>query len=66
MDVGVWLRGLGLGRYEVAFGENSIDADVLPKGGFFAWNAPRSPVPIKFVSADNFRVESHNSSRTQV
>ena len=29
MDVGVWLRSLGLGRYEVAFGENSIDADVL-------------------------------------
>jgi SAM (Sterile alpha motif) domain-containing protein len=30
MDVGVWLRSLGLGRYEVAFSENSIDADVLP------------------------------------
>ena len=30
MDVGVWLRSLGLGRYEVAFRDNSIDADVLP------------------------------------
>ena len=30
MDVGVWLRSLGLGRYEVAFSDNSIDADVLP------------------------------------
>jgi class 3 adenylate cyclase len=30
MDVGVWLRGLGLGRYEAAFGENAIEADVLP------------------------------------
>ena len=30
MDVGVWLRSLGLGRYEVAFSENSIEADVLP------------------------------------
>jgi class 3 adenylate cyclase/tetratricopeptide (TPR) repeat protein len=29
MDVGVWLRSLGLGRYEVAFSDNSIDADVL-------------------------------------
>ena len=27
MDVGVWLRSLGLGRYEVASGENSIDVD---------------------------------------
>ena len=31
MDVGVWLRSLGLGRYEVAFSDNSIDADVLPE-----------------------------------
>ena len=30
MDVRVWLRSLGLGRYEVAFSDNSIDADVLP------------------------------------
>ena len=30
MDIGVWLRSLGLGRYEVAFSDNSIDADVLP------------------------------------
>ena len=30
MDVGVWLRSLGLSRYEAAFNDNSIDADVLP------------------------------------
>ena len=30
MDVGDWLRNLGLGQYEVAFGENAIDAEVLP------------------------------------
>ena len=30
MDVGVWLRSLGLSRYEAAFSDNSIDADVLP------------------------------------
>ncbi len=30
MDVGVWLRSLGLGQYEAAFRDNSIAADVLP------------------------------------
>src|SRR5271166_2170936 len=31
MDVGDWLRGLGLGQYEAVFLENDIDADVLPE-----------------------------------
>ena len=31
MDVGGWLRGLGLGRYEEKFRENNIDAEVLPQ-----------------------------------
>src|SRR5258708_3291456 len=30
MEIGVWLRGLGLSRYEAAFRENSIGVDVLP------------------------------------
>src|ERR1700719_4685381 len=30
MDVVVWLRSLGLGKYEVAFRENDIDETVLP------------------------------------
>ena len=30
MDVGSWLRSLGLGQYEAAFSDNSIDAEVLP------------------------------------
>jgi class 3 adenylate cyclase/predicted ATPase len=30
MDVGGWLRRLGLGRYEAAFRENEIDETVLP------------------------------------
>ena len=30
MDVAIWLRSLGLSRYEAAFSDNSIDADVLP------------------------------------
>jgi class 3 adenylate cyclase/tetratricopeptide (TPR) repeat protein len=31
MDVGGWLRNLGLGKYERAFIENAIDTDVLPE-----------------------------------
>jgi hypothetical protein len=31
MDVGGWLRGLGLEQYEAAFRENKIDDRVLPK-----------------------------------
>jgi hypothetical protein len=30
MDIAAWLRGLGLERYETAFRENEIDAEVLP------------------------------------
>jgi len=30
MDVGGWLRGLGLGQYEAAFRDNDVDATVLP------------------------------------
>jgi class 3 adenylate cyclase/predicted ATPase len=30
MDLGVWLRSLGLERYEAAFRENEIDAAILP------------------------------------
>jgi hypothetical protein len=30
MDVAVWLRSLGLGKYEAAFRENEIDETVLP------------------------------------
>ena len=33
MDVAVWLRGLGLERYEQVFHENRIEADVLPRLG---------------------------------
>ena len=31
MDVGAWLRSLGLGQYEANFRDNKIDADVLPQ-----------------------------------
>ena len=30
MDVVVWLRSLGLGRYEATFRKNEIDETVLP------------------------------------
>ena len=31
MDVGGWLRGLGLDKYEEKFRDNNIDLDVLPQ-----------------------------------
>jgi hypothetical protein len=31
MDVGVWLRSLGLGQYEKRFRDNKIYADALPQ-----------------------------------
>ncbi len=31
MDVGSWLRSLGLGQYEANFRDNKIDADLLPR-----------------------------------
>ena len=31
MDVGAWLRNLGLGQYEGAFRDSEIEADVLPE-----------------------------------
>jgi hypothetical protein len=31
MDLGAWLRSLGLERYEVAFRENEISEKVLPR-----------------------------------
>src|ERR1700758_591210 len=31
MDIGGWLRGLGLERYEQAFRENEVDLRVLPE-----------------------------------
>src|SRR5918993_5924930 len=31
MDVGAWLHGLGLGRYEQAFRDNDVDADLLAR-----------------------------------
>jgi class 3 adenylate cyclase len=31
VDIGTWLRELGLERYEHAFRENEIDAEILPK-----------------------------------
>ena len=31
MNIGAWLQSLGLARYEPAFRENDIDAEVLPR-----------------------------------
>ena len=38
MDVVVWLRGLGLGRYEAAFRENEMDETrLMAKGAWQPW-----------------------------
>lgn len=31
MDVAIWLRRLGLERYEQAFRDNDVDSDLLPR-----------------------------------
>jgi len=31
LDIGTWLRGLGLEQYEAAFRDNDVDAEVLPE-----------------------------------
>jgi hypothetical protein len=31
MDIGAWLRELGLGQYEAAFRDNAVDGPILPK-----------------------------------
>jgi len=31
MDVGCWLRSLGLGQYEALFRASKINADILPE-----------------------------------
>jgi len=31
VNIGAWLRELGLGQYEQAFRENDVDAEVLPQ-----------------------------------
>src|SRR5215475_7818615 len=31
MDIGGWLRSVGIGQYEAAFRENAIDDTVLPR-----------------------------------
>jgi hypothetical protein len=30
VDVGEWLKSLGLEQYEAAFRENDVDAEILP------------------------------------
>ena len=49
MDIVVWLRSLGLGKYEAAFRENEIDETVLPEpdggGPEGAWRHQRWASP---------------------
>jgi hypothetical protein len=49
MDIGGWLRGLGLGQYEATFRESEIDAEVLP-------DLTESLVTLLSVTCDQLRV----------
>ena len=55
MDIVVWLRSLGLGKYEAAFRENEIDETVLPsltaRGPERAWRQRRSGTAVKLLDA---------------
>jgi SAM (Sterile alpha motif) domain-containing protein len=58
MDVVVWLRGLGLGKYEAAFRENEIDETVLPRLGLRPVQVLVSEQEIDFLLARSGRTES--------
>jgi SAM domain (Sterile alpha motif) len=53
MDIVIWLRSLGLQRYEAAFRENEIDEAVLPslthetlKWGHGGWTPAEAAMPL--------------------
>ena len=54
MDVVVWLRSLGLGKYEAAFRENEITEQVLPEpdGGGLEGFRRRSSLVIAVIILD--------------
>ena len=60
MDVVVWLRSLGLGKYEAAFRENDID-DTGPGRGRIAKSPPYCASPVTFgtPSGRTGRVPTH-------
>ena len=55
MDIVVWLRSLGLGKYEAAFRENDIDETVLPslteRAPEAAWRQRRLGTGVKLLDA---------------
>jgi hypothetical protein len=65
MDVVVWLRSLGLGKYEAAFRENEIDETVLPslteehlkQLGVTALRAPGVSIPLSRDKRTLFRID---------
>ena len=53
MDIGQWLRGLGMQSYEQAFRDNGIDLEVLPR--LTADDLKEIGVPGRRPSAENHR-----------
>ena len=70
MDVGGWLRSLGLEQYETLFRENDIDAEVLGEltdadlekfgvsFGLAAWHRVRGQIALKKPEPDRARAEA--------
>jgi hypothetical protein len=56
MDVGGWLRSLGLGQYEALFRASEIDADILPE---LTSEKPR-PIPPLAHPPPQSRLMPHN------
>jgi hypothetical protein len=59
MEVGGWLRSLGLGKYEAAFRENEIDETVLPNWMDVRLIEWRIVDHLNFVSLVNLDCSSH-------
>jgi hypothetical protein len=67
MDIGVWLRGLGLERYEQAFRDNEIDWALLPKLTADASRISGSPSSATGVACSMRlpRLASNNATMTE-
>jgi SAM domain (Sterile alpha motif) len=62
MEIGNWLQSLGLGRYEIAFRESAIDAEVLHDLTDSDFEKLGVPVPVGNLIRLAREAESRNAS----